>query len=919
VDVNLSQYVLEPLRVDEEFVLYRARHSSEHSLPSILVLAPASEHPSPVAVRKIEHEYSLRHELESAWAIRPLTLSQRRGRPVLTLEDPGGDTLEKPLSGPMETAQFLRAAVGLATALGGLHGRRLIHKDVKPANVLVNLATGQIRLMGFGIASRLPRERQTPQPPETIAGTLAYMAPEQTGRMNRSIDARSDLYALGVTLYEMVTGSLPFAAVDPMEWVHCHIARQALPPDQRVTHVPPPVSAIIMKLLAKTPEERYQTAAGLERDLQRCLSEWETRGTVDEFALGDADFPDRLLMPERLYGRESHIGTLLATFDVVVAGGNPRLVLVSGPAGIGKSSLVNELHKVLVPPQGLFASGKVEHLKRDIPYATLAQAIRSLIRRLWSLPEAELRTWRDHLHEALDPNGAPVLELIPELKFMIGEQPSVADLPGHAAKVRFKLAFRRLISVFARPDHPLVLFLDDLQWLDTDTLDLLEDLLGQAELQHLLIVGACRDNEVDDAHPLTRTLATIRKAGAQVQEIVLAPLHDDDLAHLIADALRCEPQRAMPLARLVLEKTGGNPFFANQFIQELVDERLLIFDSGRGAWRWDLGSIRAKGFTDNVVELMVGKLSRLPDSTQEAAKELACLGNSAEASMLASVHGTSEEELHSDLWEALRQELIVHADHRYRFVHDRVHEAAYSLIPEERRAPTHLRIGRLLTAKVQPEKREDIVFEIVGQLNRGSALVTSREDRLELAALNLMAGKRAKTTAAYASALTYFAAGAALLPEDSWERQHDLVFELELHRASCHFLTGRIAAAEERLVTLSPRATSAVERSAVACLLADIYFTRQRPDLGVAACLECLGHAGLDFPMPPTDEQAQAAYDRTLSRVEGRSIDELADLPVMIDPASRATLDVLAKVIPCAVSMSKNLLTLIIGRWPSWE
>ena len=384
-------------------------------------------------------------------------------------------------------------------------------------------------LTGFGIASRLPRERQAPEPPETIAGTLAYMAPEQTGRMNRSIDARSDLYALGVTLYEMLTGSLPFTAADPMEWVHCHIARQPVPPAERVKHVPAPVSAIIMKLLAKTAEERYQTAAGLERDLRRCLAQFEAEGRIDDFALGEHDTPDRLLIPEKLYGRAREIETLLAAFERIVKGGAPELVLVSGYSGIGKSSVVNELHKVLVPPRGLFAAGKFDQYKRDIPYSTLAQAFQSLIRPLLGKSEAELGRWREALREALGPNGQLMVDLVPELTLIIGEQPPVPELPPQDAQRRFQLVFRRFLGVFARPEHPLALFLDDLQWLDAATLDLLEDLLTQTDVRHLLLIGAYRDNEVTSAHPLMRTLEAIRNAGALVQEIVLAPLARDDV------------------------------------------------------------------------------------------------------------------------------------------------------------------------------------------------------------------------------------------------------------------------------------------------------------------------------------------------------------------------------------------------------
>src|SRR5579863_8568004 len=419
---------LEALRQDDEFVLQRCKYSNQPGSSSVLLLCPASTRPAVQTLRKLEHEYSLRDQLDSAWAVRLLTFTQHRGNPALVLEDPGGQTLDRLLAAPMEVKQFLRLAVGLATALTGLHKSGLIHKDLKPANVLVAPATGEARLMGFEIASPLAREHQLPEAPELIAGTLAYMAPEQTGRMNRSIDARSDLYALGVTLYEMITGSLPFTASDPMEWVHCHIARQAEPPHERSQNVPAPVSAIIMKLLAKTPEERYQTAAGLESDLRRCLAAWETRREIDDLPLGEHDRPDRLLIPEKLYGREREIGTLLASFDRVVKSGTPELVLVSGYSGIGKSSVVNELHKVLVPPRGLFASGKFDQYKRDIPYATLGQAFQSLVRQILVNSEADVDQWRRALAEAVSPSGQLIADLVPEVEIIIGKQPPVPDL-----------------------------------------------------------------------------------------------------------------------------------------------------------------------------------------------------------------------------------------------------------------------------------------------------------------------------------------------------------------------------------------------------------------------------------------------------------------------------------------------------------
>ena len=548
---------------------------------AVLAVVPAVEHPPPDTLDRLAHEYGLKDELDGAWAVRPLELVRERGRTMLVLEDPGGELLEGLLGQPMAVGPFLHLALGLVAAIAGLHQRGLIHKDIKPAHILVDRASGAVRLTGFGIASRLPRQRQAPDPPAVIAGTLAYMAPEQTGRMNRSIDARSDLYAVGVTLYQMLTGSLPFAATEPMEWVHCHIARRPVPPAERLPGVPAALSAIIMKLLAKTAEERYQTAAGLERDLRRCLTQWEAQGRIDDFPLGEDDTPDRLLIAEKLYGRAREVDALLAAFDRVVTSGAPELVLVSGYSGIGKSAVVHELHKALVPPRGLFASGKFDQYKRDIPYATLVQAFQSLVRPLLGKSEAELARWRDALHEALGPNGRLMIDLVPELNLVIGDQPPVPELPPQDAQRRFQLVFRRFIGVFARPDHPLALFLDDLQWLDAATLDLLEDLLTQADVRHLLLIGAYRDNEVDAAHPLRRKLAAIRNEGGKVAEITLAPLAHEHVGQLIADALRCEPQARRAADAAGAREDGGNPFFVIQFLYALAEERLARVRSWR--------------------------------------------------------------------------------------------------------------------------------------------------------------------------------------------------------------------------------------------------------------------------------------------------------------------------------------------------
>jgi PAS domain S-box-containing protein len=912
-----SDYVLEPIRSGAEFTLYRARR---HGNPSpLLLVAPSAEQPLARTTRRLEYEYALAAELEPEWAAKPLLLTRNEGRTVLILADPGGEPLDRVLERgkeqPLDLPHVLRLAINLAAALGHVHQRGLIHKDVKPENVLVDDA-GHVWLAGFGIASRLPRERQAPTPPEIIAGTLAYMSPEQTGRMNRSMDTRSDLYSFGVTFYQMLTGVLPFTAADPLEWVHCHIARQPVAPADRRT-VPETLSAIAMRLLAKNAEERYQTAAGLEADLRRCLSEWQSHGRIDPFPLGTQDSPDRLLIPEKLYGREREVDALLAAFDRVVVRGAAELILVSGYSGVGKSSVVNELHKVLVPPRGLFAAGKFDQYKRDVPYATLAQAFQMLVRQILVKSEAEVSHWRHALLEALGPSGQLMVNLIPELEFVIGKQPPVAELPPQEARGRFQLVFRRFLGAFARPEHPLALFLDDLQWLDSATLELLERLATDPDVRHVLIIGAYRNNEVSSSHPLIRTLAAIREAGARPQEIVLAPLGLDDVERLIADALHCGLNSAGPLALLVHEKTGGNPFFAIQFITELEEEGLLRFRRDTAAWSWDLDRIRGKRYSDSVVDLMLGKLRRFPKTTQESLEQLACLGNSAEFELLQTVYEDAKEEMHDRLWEAVRAGLIFRSENSYRFLHDRVQEAAYSLIPEQQRAQTHLRIGRILMGSTPPERLEEAIFDIVNQLNLASPLIVEAGEREQAAHLNLIAGKRAKASAAFPSALKYLYAGRSLLSEEAWERTHGLTFSLEALIAECELLTAEMAAAESRLAMLAGRARSRHDFAVVTRLQITLYTTLDRSGRALEVFLDYLRRNGTDWPPHPSRDDVVQEYNRIWSLVGDRQIEELVDLPVLDDPDVLDMLDVFTEIVHPAMFFDENLSTLVVFRMVS--
>jgi PAS domain S-box-containing protein len=829
---------------------------------------------------------------------------------MLVLEDQGGEPLDRLLERQLDLTRFLRIAIGLSTALSRLHEHGIIHKDIKPANVMVDPTSSQVWLTGFGIASDLPRERQASEPPETIAGTLAYMAPEQTGRMNRSIDSRSDLYSLGVTLYEMLTGVLPFSASDPIEWVHCHIARRPMPPGERRREVPESLSAIVLKLLAKSPEERYQAAAGLEVDFRRCLADWESLGRIDPFLLGAHDASDRLLIPEKLYGRDRESKALVDAFDRVVVRGTPELVLVSGYSGIGKSSIVNELHKAIVLPRGIFISGKFDQYKRDIPYATFAQAFEALVRQILSKNELEVGRWRDAIRDAVGLNGQLVVNLVPELELIIGKQATVPELPPQEAQNRFQAVFRAFLGVFARKEHPLALFLDDLQWLDAATLKLLEHLVTHSDVRHFLLIGAYRDNAVSPSHPLMLRLESIRKAKAIVREIALAPLSLDDVGQLIADSLHQERTRTEPLARLVHEKTAGNPFFAIQFLTALAEERLLEFDPREGAWRWDVNRIRARRITENVVDLLVGKLTRLPDITRETLKQIASLGNSAETTTLTMVRGGPENELHSDLRAALREGLVVRLSGSYRFVHDGIQEAAYSLIPEEMRAGVHLQIGRLLMARMSADELSENIFDVVNQLNRGAALIYELNQKHCVAELNLRAGRKAKASTAYAAACTYLSAGMALVNREDWERRYGLAFSLWLLRAECEFLCGNFEDAASLISGLIERAVSKTDKAAAYRLRIDLHIMKSAYQEAVGSALECLRLFGVEMPEHPTWEQVHDEYERVWWNLGARSIESLIDLPPMTDPEIQAATRVLSGLYEVAFFTDKNLFLL---------
>lgn len=909
--MDLSDYVLAKLREDVEFVLYRAKPPTGR--PPVLVLATNPGVGDESRAARLAHELAILKDLDPDWAVKPLSWVHDKGRILLALHDPGGQPLDVILADkPIQLRRFLEIAVGIASALRHVHELGLIHKDIRPANIFIE-ESGNVRLMGFGFASHLPRERQAEVSPAVMEGTLGYMAPEQTGRINRSVDHRSDLYSLGITLYEMVVGALPFAASDAIEWVHSHIARQPPPPSLRREGIPPQIDAIILKLLAKNAEDRYQTSAGVEHDLRRCIRDLREPRTLAPFPLAEHDQPNRLLISEKLYGQEQAISALGAAYQRA-AQGRFEVVLVSGNSGVGKSSAVNELLKSIHLAHGMSAAGKVDQYKRDIPYSSLTEAFQNLVRHILSQDDSGLRRWRLAITTALGANARLVSDLFPDLGLVLQEQPSAPIVPDQEAKARLHDVFRRFVSTFAQPEHPFALFIDDLQWLDAATVDLLKWLLTQGGIPYFLFIGAYRTTGADSSPGLASLLSTISTAVETPTEVTLSALSVHHVTCLFADALRTKPEEVNPLAKLVFRKTQGNPFFVVQFLSTLYADGLLTFEPTDRTWRWDLERIQKQGITENVAQLLAAKLGKFKGPELESIKQFACLGNTALTSTLRRMLNASEAEVVSRFRPFVSADLVHKFEQRYSFAHDRVREAAYALIPESSRPMVHLGVGRALLESVEEGMLEGHIFEVVNQLNYGATLVDSPRERRRLAELNLIAGRRAKAAVAYESALTYLEAGCAFLSSHCWHTEYRTAFDLAFHRAECKFLIGEVLVAEQQFLQLSLQSANLSDLALVVGRQLTLYPYLGRANRAVELCLDCLAKMGVDIPLQPGAQLVEQEYRTLIDKIGGRDISALADLPVSQNVQWRETMDLLRGLTGPAGLVNGNLLALICVR-----
>lgn len=894
--------VTETLSLDGRTRLLRAVRQPDH-IPVILKELEAGRSRAS-DVERLRHEYELGTSLDLPATVRPLALERHQGMPALVYEDFGGIPLDHLLSGPMALQEFLGWAIGIARALEDLQRRGVVHKDLKPQNILIHPVTHEVKLADLGLASRMSSEQRSARPPELIEGSLPYMSPEQTGWMNRALDSRTDLYSLGVTFFQMLTGRLPFTARDPLEWVHAHLARAPLPPKHFTPEVPEALSQIVLKLLSKTAEDRYQTARGLLHDLRRCLDEWTTRGRIEPFPLGQRDVPERFQIPQKLYGRERERAALVEILERVSRTGAPELVLVSGDSGMGKSSLVNELQRPTAESRGLFISGAFDLQRRDIPYSSIVHALSRLVRGLMAESEDRLAEWRATLRTALGPSGGLITALLPELELLVGSQPSAPPLPIDEAKRRFHSVFRRFLAVFARPEAPLVWFLDDLQWADPASLELLTEIVTSPETRWLLTVGTYADNEVDPAHPLASTLTALRASGVRMHELVLGPLARHELSGLVADALRRPREDVAPLVRLIDEKTRGNPFFAIQLLSSLHEDGIIRLDRKHLVWRYDLSAARARGDTDNVVDLMVRKLARLPEPAREAVKLATfCIDTGIDVRTVAALRGGSEEECRDRLRQLVDEGLLVCSGGAYRFLHGRVRQAAYPLVPAEKRDWIHLTAGRLLLARTPPEAVGEKVFEIVSHLNQAAHLVVDPDERRTLAELNLQAGRKAKASAAYVSAVRHLTAGLAVLPPDT---RCPLAYSLNLERAECELLARDLGAAEESLRLALSHARTRAEKANVYRVSLELYAVLGETEKGVARLLECAALFDIALERHPAPETVKQQYAAVSSALGNRSVEQLLELPPG-DAETGALVAALVAAIPSTLQYDARL------------
>jgi predicted ATPase/tRNA A-37 threonylcarbamoyl transferase component Bud32/HPt (histidine-containing phosphotransfer) domain-containing protein len=903
----------------------------------LVIKTSTREHPSVREVRRLEFEYHILRRVQSAGVIAAVDIERDAGRVALVLEDFGGERLSaiasRGSSRGVGLDVFFPVAAKIVSALGHIHACGVMHKDINPGNILINPGTRELKLIDFSIASELSREHLDATPHNALEGTLPYLSPEQTGRMNRDLDYRSDYYSLGITFFELLTGSLPFSAQDVLGYIHCHLSRPAPDAHELNPELPIGLARIVAKLMAKNPDDRYQSARGLAADLEHCRSTWQQQREVAAFELGTRDVSERFQVSQALLGREQEAARLLSAFERAAAG-PAQLLLVSGYSGIGKSTLISEIHKPVVEKRAHFAAGKFEQLERNLPYGALLQALRGVLKQILSEPERQLLARRDRLRNALGNDAAVLFPFLPELSQILGPQPSVAELSAREAQSRLQRLFRGFLRAIATAEQPLVLFLDDLQWTDGSTPQLLAHLLGEEQLRYVCFIGAYRDNEVTEGHLLRLGLDELKaKRPELVHELSLRPLAEASVEQIVAGTLHCQVAECRSFAQQLFQKTGGNPFFVHELLHVLHRQGGIQFSAERGAWIWHEEVLQRAALTDNVVDLVLGRLRELPADTLTCLGIAACLGKEFDLGLLARIAGKTPGAVATALWQAVERELLLPRGeaHRlllrdaadsaleladagisYQFPHDRVVEAAYALLDERQRAELHLRIGREIQRRIPGPERAERVFDFIDHLNRGRSLLTELSQRLELAELNHAAGSSARRSAAYAPAIAYLERARALLSDAEWQGRRDLDFACRRMTAECLFLSGRVERAQQACEELFGSAPDAVSRASAFVLKAAIQEQQSQLGATVDTIRQALAELGVELPSEPSaiEQGIGAGIGKMLAHLERVAIEDLVKLPAAKDPLRIAAAELLFQIIPAASQINPPLFIL---------
>ncbi|MFC2055284.1 AAA family ATPase, partial [Chloroflexota bacterium] len=868
---------------------------------TVLLKEPAHESPTSSLIDQMHIEYTITTQLSDVSGVRPAyAMEGTESHPVLLLEYiPGQSLAELIRSNSLDMAEKLSLAVNMSRVLSCIHEKQVMHKDISSGNILVaddNTpgSQGGVYIIDFGLASITRQENPSHlAPDDALVGTLAYISPEQSGRMNRPVDYRTDFYSLGIILYELFTGQLPFESGDTLEMIHAHIARQPQPPQQIESGIPDLVSDIILKLLAKVAEDRYQTAHGLQTDLMHCLDQWQSNGRIEPFELGGYDFTGRLQIPQMLYGRQAEIEQLQAALDRATTG-SAQLLFVAGYSGVGKTSLVHEIQKDVITNKGIFIEGKFDQLQWVLPYSAWAQAFTQLVDSLLAESEPNLAGWREIIQDALGENGQILIDRIPDLERIIGPQSEVPQLGGIENQNRFNYIFNRFISSLATPEHPLVVFLDDLQRIDPASLHLIEALMAAQSTSSFLLIGAYRSDEVDPAHPLAVSQERMQAESDRVTVITLGDLPSANTNHLLADTLQLSVPDCRDLDKVLVEKTGGNPFFYRQLLYALEADRLLKFDVEGRHWHWDDAldqSLQARG---SVVELMIDKIRTLPGETQRALSLAACLGSRFDTSTLAIITGHEQADVLSDLNPAVQAGLIIRSDGHFSFAHDRIQEAGYALIPPSDLPQTHLKIGRTLLADTPNEDLEGEDFDIVGHLNAGRALIDRDSEKFELARLNLRAGQKAKIAAAYSDAKKFIEVGIELIGTNSWNDQYDLTLALHNENGQLAAVSGQFDQIFKTADLINANTIRIVDRIGIYMTQIEAETVRYNFAKALKIGLRALKELGIEIPTLPDEGIYQSLRDRLVALLDSRSEEIWVGLPEMYDETAIAISSLLA-------------------------